>query len=69
MPNSFLPMENPAGRGDYSTLGQGGILSNDDTQARSEVFNMQNPYALDGQIIEYQGQFFRKTPDGWEQIG
>ena len=69
MPNSFLPRENPAGRGDYSTLGQGGILSNDDTQARSEVFNMQNPYALDGQIIEYQGQFFRKTPDGWEQIG
>jgi hypothetical protein len=40
-----------------------------DTQARSEVFNMQNPYALDGQIIEFQGQFFRKTPNGWEQIG
>lgn len=69
MPNSFLPRENPAGRGDYSTLGLGGILTNDDTQARSEVFNMQNPYALDGQIIEFQGQFFRKTPDGWEQIG
>jgi hypothetical protein len=28
-----------------------------------------NPYALDGQIVEYQGQFFRKTPNGWEQIG
>jgi hypothetical protein len=40
-----------------------------DTQARSDVFNMQNPYALDGQIIEFQGQFFRKTPNGWEQIG
>jgi hypothetical protein len=40
-----------------------------DTQARSDVFNMQNPYALDGQIIEFQGQFFRKTPNGWEQLG
>jgi hypothetical protein len=28
-----------------------------------------NPYALDGQIVEYQGQFFRKTPNGWEQLG
>jgi len=45
------------------------LASGVDTEARSDVFNMQNPYALDGQIIEYQGQFFRKTPNGWEQLG
>ena len=28
-----------------------------------------NPYALDGQVVEYQGQFYRKTPNGWEIIG
>jgi hypothetical protein len=45
------------------------MLAPDQEGARDDVFNMQNPYALDGQIIEYQGQFFRKTPIGWEQIG
>lgn len=66
---SGYPSMNPASRYDITTLGQGGVLSNADVQARDEVFNMQNPYALDGQIVEFQGQFYRKTPNGWELIG
>jgi hypothetical protein len=50
-------------------MSQGNPLSQENAAARNDVFNMQNPYALDGQIIEFQGQFFRKTPTGWEQLG
>jgi hypothetical protein len=80
---SFGDLESLMGIGDFTggrnigtvgfatpnNMAQGNVLSQDNETARNDVFNMQNPYALDGQIIEFQGQFFRKTPNGWEQLG
>lgn len=68
--------------GDFSGVGRdyrsnrnmsGNSIMSDNYSSNSQdvMPNLQtlNPYALDGQIVEFQGQFFRKTPTGWEQIG
>lgn len=60
-PDTFVPQM--YGKTDRTTL------ATDDADAMSDVFNMQNPYALPGQIIEFQGKFYRKTDFGWELIG
>lgn len=75
--NPVYPNLNPtSGRlGNLDIFGPSNIASGPEAlepnqqQAQQDVFNMQNPYALEGQVIEYQGQFFRKTSTGWEKIG
>jgi hypothetical protein len=62
----------PNGRlGNINLAGNSVISDNYSSTPQDVMANIGrfNPYALDGQIVEYQGQFFRKTPNGWEQIG
>jgi hypothetical protein len=62
----------PNGRlGNINLAGGSGISDNYSSTPQDVMANIGrfNPYALDGQIVEYQGQFFRKTPNGWEQLG
>lgn len=58
-PDNFVPQM--YGKTDKTTLAT--------DSAMNDVFDMQNPYALPGQIIEFQGNFYRKTDLGWELIG
>jgi hypothetical protein len=62
----------PNGRlGNINLAGNSAISDNYSSTPQDVMANIGrfNPYALDGQIVEYQGQFFRKTPNGWEQLG
>jgi len=62
----------PNGRlGNINLAGNSVISDNYSSTPQDVMANIGrfNPYALDGQIVEYQGQFYRKTPNGWEQIG
>jgi hypothetical protein len=64
--------------GDFSGVGRdyrsnrdmaGGFIASDMNQDVDPNIGRFNPYALDGQVVEYQGQFYRKTPRGWEIVG
>jgi hypothetical protein len=62
----------PNGRLGNINLAGNSVMSDNYSQTPQDVManiGRFNPYALDGQIVEYQGQFYRKTPNGWEQVG
>jgi hypothetical protein len=56
-------------------LGNVDLMGSRDTQTDNPMMYLQpnldrvNPYALEGQIVEFEGMFYRKTANGWEPIG
>lgn len=60
----------PSGRlGNPDLFGNRNIVTDTPFSTTSPALDRFNPYALEGQIVEFDGQFFRKTAYGWEPVG